>query len=245
MLGGEYIVVAVALRLAAGLGYLMATSRGVIQPNPVSWLLWGLTPLVAFVAQVQDGVTPQAWVTLTLGTSPLLIFVVSVAKKSHWRVGRFDALCGGSAAAGIVLWQISSDPAPAIVFSILADILASLPTLAKAYETPGSERAYPYFVSILSMTVTLLTISDWKFVECAFPLYMLLINTAIFGVVRLRSGQLDGRPHKQGGRHRRRPAALLVAASPGARLPPCHDAVLTESDFGAERLSHASASAPI
>jgi hypothetical protein len=215
MLGGEFIVVAIILRVAAGLGYLIATWRGVVQPNPVSWLFWGMTPLVAFAAQVQDGPTPQAWVTLTLGASPLLVFVLSVARKSRWRVGRFDALCGGFAALGVVLWQITSDPVHAILFSILADVLASIPTLLKAYRAPSSERALPYFVSMVSMTVTLLTVSDWKLMEFAFPLYILLINTSIFGVVRLRSTQLRGRPRAGVSRLPRPPAALPVAVATG------------------------------
>lgn len=193
MLGDEYMVVAVILRLAAGVGYLVATWRRIVQPNPVSWLLWGLTPLTAFVALVQDGVTPQAWVVLTLGVSPLLVFAVSVTRKTRWRVSRCDALCGGSAATGIVLWQITSNPGLALLFSIVADILASIPTLTKACEAPRSERSLPYLVSMASMVVILSTMSDPQLVDYAFPLYMLSINTAIFSVVRLRTAQLDRR----------------------------------------------------
>jgi len=191
MLGDEYMVVAIILRLAAGLGYLVATWRRIVQPNPVSWLLWGLTPLIAFLAQVQDGVTPQAWAVFTLGVGPLLVFAVSVTRKTRWRVTRFDALCGVSAVAGIALWQLTSNPGIALLFSIIADILASVPTLAKAYEAPRSERSLPYLASMASMIVILARTSGPQLVDYAFPLYILSINTAIFSVVRLRTAQLD------------------------------------------------------
>ncbi len=197
MLGGEYIAVAVVLRLVAGLSYVVATWRGIVRPNPVSWLFWGLTPLVAFAAQLQDGVAPQAWVTLALGTSPLLVFVVSMGRQTHWRVGRFDALCGGSAAVGVVLWQVTDDPALALLFSILADMLAAVPTLMKAYSAPHTERSFPYFITMSSMTVALLTIDDWEFIECTFLLYILLIDTTIFSVVLIRSAQLGGRSREK------------------------------------------------
>ena len=216
MLGDEYMVIAVILRLAAGLGYLVVTWRRIVQPNPVSWLLWGVTPLIAFVAQVQEGVTPQAWAVFTLGAGPLLVFAVSVKRKTRWRVTRFDALCGVSAAAGIVLWQLTSNPGLALLFSIVADTLASVPTLTKAYKAPRSERSLPYLVSMTSMILILATISNPRLVDYAFPLYMLSINTAIFSVVRLRTAQLD----------RRSPYQVATAApkpTPGVSLGGAHE----------------------
>ncbi|ABW13188.1 hypothetical protein Franean1_3795 [Parafrankia sp. EAN1pec] len=142
-----------------------------------------------------------------------------MAWKSHWRVGRFDVLCGGSAAAGVVLWQITSDPVLSLLFSVLADLLASIPTLMKAYDAPTSERASPYFASLVSMTVTLLTISDWKFMEYAFPLYMLLINTTVFGVVRMRSTQFGRRPYEEVVSLPRRPAAVPWQPHPVREYP--------------------------
>ncbi|CAI7975403.1 conserved membrane hypothetical protein [Frankia sp. Hr75.2] len=190
MLGTEYIVVAVVLRLAAGVSYLAMTWRGTARPNPVSWLCWGATPLVAFAAQIQDGVTSASWVTLSLGVGPLLVFAVSVGRNTAWRAGRTDMMCGGCAALGIVLWQVADNPGPALTLSILADILGSIPTLAKVYYEPHSEKASPYLMSLLGMVVTLLTLDGWEYFDYAFPLYMLLINLSIFGLIVTRSVQL-------------------------------------------------------
>jgi hypothetical protein len=85
------------------------------------------------------------------------------------------------AGVGILLWQITNDPVLAIVFSIAADILASLPTIRKAYYDPDSEYEYPYLLSAISMVITLLTIKSWAFTTYAFPLYMLVINVVLFG----------------------------------------------------------------
>ncbi|MEX5713842.1 hypothetical protein AB1484_38135 [Parafrankia sp. FMc6] len=194
MLGTEYIVVAVVLRLAAGVSYLAMTWRGTARPNPVSWLCWGATPLVAFAAQIQDGVTSASWVTLSLGVGPLLVFAVSVGRNTAWRAGRTDMMCGGCAALGIVLWQVADNPGPALTLSILADILGSIPTLAKVYYEPHSEKASPYLMSLLGMVVTLLTLDGWEYFDYAFPLYMLLINLSIFGLIVTRSVQLRRPP---------------------------------------------------
>ena len=61
------ILVAAALRLGGGAGYTLAVVRGRARPNPVTRFCWALAPLVAFAAQAQDGLDPQAWMTFIFG----------------------------------------------------------------------------------------------------------------------------------------------------------------------------------
>lgn len=189
MLGSEFLIFAVILRVLAGLDYLLATLKGEAQPNPVTWLFWGLAPLVAFVAQIQKTIEPSAWVTLALSAGPLLIFIVSLTKRQRWKIGPFDILCGASAAVGIVLWQVTSDPVMAMVFGILADILGGIPTVVKSYAAPSSEKATPYLLSVASMVLTLATIQSWRFIDYAFPVYILLINLLLFTLISTRIGE--------------------------------------------------------
>lgn len=189
MLGSEFLIFAVILRVFAGLDYLLATTRGITKPNPITWFFWGIAPLIAFLAQIQgDHIEPTAWVTLALSVGPLLIFTVSLTKKARWRIGFFDVLCGASAAIGIVLWQVTSDPFMALIFSILADILGGVPTVRKAYANPESEKALPYLLSVSSMVITLTTIHTWQFTHYAFPIYILAINILIYFLVATRIG---------------------------------------------------------
>lgn len=184
------IAVAIFLRLFAGANYLIATIKGQVRPNPITWLFWGIAPIIAFAAQAQHGLEPAGWVTLALGVGPLMIFVASLTKseKKRWKLGIFDFLCGVSAAIGLVLWQLTSDPALALAFGILADILGGLPTVYKAYVRPESEKAFPYIISMLSMVVTLLTIHDWTFMQVGFPAYIFCINFVIATLVASRIG---------------------------------------------------------
>jgi hypothetical protein len=209
MLSSSFVAVAVTLRFASGLSYLVATWKGTIRPNPVTWLLWALTPLVAFAAQRQDGVGAQAWMTAATGVGPLLIFLVALGRRTSWRVGFFDVLCGVCAVAGVVLWQVTTDPALAVMFSIVADALAGIPTVRKAYRSPDSEKTFPYWLNIAAFSITLFTVSTWNFVNCAFFCYGVLINLVVSTVVSVRSAR-PGRPeHGIAGqaRHAHRPAA--------------------------------------
>jgi hypothetical protein len=213
MLSTSFVAVAVALRFAASLSYLLAAWKGTVRPNPVTWLLWGLTPFVAFAAQRQEGVGPQAWMTAAIGVGPLLIFLVALGRHTSWRIGVFDVLCGASAAVGVISWQAADDPALAVVFSIAADALGGVPTIVKGYRAPDSEKTFPYWLTIAAFSITLLTVDTWNFVNCAFFCYGVLVNLTVSTVVSVRSAQLRG-----AGRPRLVPVPRPRAAPDGPRI---------------------------
>lgn len=179
------IFTAIGLRLLAGTHYFVATYTGKVQPNPITWLFWGLAPLIAFVAQIQNNFPLSAWVTLVLALGPLAIFTAAMCKEKHkrWKVTSFDIACGALAAIGIILWQVTNNPMVALIFGILADIAGGIPTLRKSYSAPHTEQAFPYFLSILSMVATLLSLQTWNFMDYAFPAYILCINVALFSLI--------------------------------------------------------------
>ena len=189
MLSVWFLNIAITIRLLGGAGYLLAVVRGKAKPNPVTWFFWGLTPTLAFAAQLSEGVGPEAWVTFALGIGPLAVFLLSLTRNHHAPMSFAPSTiaCGALAALGILLWQTTSNPTLAIIFSILADIAASIPTLMKAYTRPGSEYSLTYFMSMLSMLITLLTITRWTFGSYAFPAYILLINSLLFITIQLRA----------------------------------------------------------
>lgn len=181
MLPGWFALFSIAIRLVGGTQYAWGVLVGKARPNPITWFLWGLTPLIAFFAQLQNGLSTQAGVLLALATTPLIISAIALIKyRSREHFTPFSITCGGLALLGIVLWQITDIPELAIVFSIVADIFATLPTLQKAYHDPASEYAWPYMLSMISMVIALLAIREWSFLVYAFPLYMLCINMACF-----------------------------------------------------------------
>jgi len=77
----------------------------------------------------------------------------------------------------------------AIFFSIIADGLAALPTIVKAYRYPCSEIAWPWIATVLGVILTLLTISKFTFANCGFILYILIVNTLIFTLIQFRFGE--------------------------------------------------------
>ena len=184
MLPSWFVYVAIGIRVYGGFDYFRSVLTGRSKPNPITWFIWGLTPMVAFAAHIHEHVGIQAWVTFALGFTPLMICVAALYKdrsRSHFTT--FNVGCGMLAIIGVILWQLTEQPILAIVFSILADIFGSIPTLIKSYYRPHTEYLAPYLLSILSMALTLATFKVWHFTGYAFTVYILLINTAISGTI--------------------------------------------------------------
>ncbi len=187
MISSWLILTAVSLRLFSGVNYFLKTLNGQAKPNPITWFCWALTALVAFAAQIFEGVGPQAITTLALAIGPLCIFVLSMFKsRSASNFTTANLSCGILSIVGVVLWQMTDNPIAAIVFSILADIFGSIPTLAKLYKDPKSEPALPYALSIISMILATLAITDWSFIGCAYTIYIIFINVLIFSLTQIK-----------------------------------------------------------
>ena len=191
MINQNFVILGAIIAAIGSLSYLIDTLKGKVKPNRVSFLLWSLAPLIAFLAEIKQGVGLQSLMTFIVGFLPLTIFIASfVNKQAEWKLTRFDLSCGALSIVGLILWYITKSGDTAILFSILADGLAALPTIVKSFNYPETESAWPYFTTTISAALTLLTIKVWNFANYAFPIYILLVTIVISSLVQFKLGKL-------------------------------------------------------
>ena len=95
MIDAHFAILAAVITVAGNAVYAVDTVRGNTQPNRVSWMLWTLAPLIAFAAEVSQGVGLQSLLTFAIGFGPLLVVCASfLDPKAYARVTLFDVLCG-------------------------------------------------------------------------------------------------------------------------------------------------------
>ena len=190
MLSQNFIIIGTLLGAVGSLAYLIDTVKGKVKPNRVSFLLWSLAPFIAFAAQLKQGVGLESLMTFSTGFLPLTVFIASfVNKKAEWKVTRFDLVCGVLSILGLILWLVTRVGNIAITFSILADALAAIPTLLKAYRYPDTEIAWPWIATAFGVVLTLLTLNELTFANSGFIIYILIVNTLIFSLVQFRIGE--------------------------------------------------------
>jgi hypothetical protein len=168
------------VNFAACLSYVRAILKGEATPNRVTWFLWAIVPLIAGAAQLRAGVGFSTLVVLSVGAGPACVVLASFARGTGlWRLGPFDYLCGACSLAALALWAVTGDPVTAIVFSILGDFAAALPTLRKAWLEPATEDRSAYLISLVGMILGILSVQEATFAAYAFNAYLVAASTAL------------------------------------------------------------------
>ena len=177
MLPEYFAIIGAVIGSIGGFYYLYETIIGKAKPNRVTWLLWGLFPMVIFIAQRAQGVEGLSWASFVAGFTPILILLASfLNKKAYWKTQHRDYYLMAAAVAGIVLWALTDDPNLAILFALVADLLAGLPTVIKSYRHPETESWIAYAISTLGFGMGVLAIQTFTFENYAFIGYLFLLN---------------------------------------------------------------------
>lgn len=177
----EYLLAAgVIVQVVGKADYIKETLKGNTKPNRVTWLLWSVATLIATFAAFSDGVRWSVLPVFMAGFTPLLVFFSSfVNPKAYWKLERFDYLCGIFSVLALLFWWATNNPNVAIVFAVISDIFASVPTLIKLWKYPETETVSPFMAGLFSALTSFVAITSWGFSAYAFPLYLVIMNASL------------------------------------------------------------------
>lgn len=179
------VFVAAFATVLAAFAYIRSMFKGHARPNRVTWLMWSIAPFTATAAAISSGV---GWAVLPVfmsGFAPFLILTSSfLHKNAYWKLSTLDYACGALSGVAIVLWYITEDPNLAIVFAILSDLIAAVPTLIKAWHNPETESQWPFVVGLFSPMTSFLAVTAWTFSALAFPTYLIAINILLVTLIK-------------------------------------------------------------
>lgn len=186
----QYVVLIGAVANLAGTSfYIKKTINGEIKPNRVSWLMWAIAPLIGTWAAFSDGVRWAVIPVFMSGFCPLLVFIASfVNPKAYWKLETFDYICGICSVLALVLWGITKEPLFAIVFAILSDGFAAVPTLIKSLKYSHTESFEVYFVGLFSALTGFFALKTISASELAYPIYLIFLNSSL--IIAIYAGRL-------------------------------------------------------
>jgi hypothetical protein len=173
---------AIALTFAAFLPYIVSIRSGRTRPHVFSWLIWGVTTLLVFLATWAAGGGVGAWPT---GVSALITFLIAWLAHAHGadqEITTSDWLFLAGAASALPFWFLTADPLWAVVILTLVDLLGFGPTLRRAYARPEQERVGFYSLFVLRNLLVLLSLERLTLTTALFPA---AVGLACVGVVLL------------------------------------------------------------
>jgi hypothetical protein len=122
------------------------------------------------------------------GFGPLLVVIASFFNKNaYWKVTPFDIACGTLSAVAIIIWVTTKNGNISLIFAILADLFAGIPTIIKSWKHSETESTGPYIYGNLNSIITILIITDFSFLNLSFPTYLFIVNAVIILGIKRKS----------------------------------------------------------
>lgn len=178
--------ITIFISLAGDFFYIKDTLLGHTKPNRITWFMWTLNPFIATAAQIVHGVGLSVLPVFLAGFGPLLVLLASfLNKKAYWKLTKMDYVYGALSLLALILWAITKNPAVAVIFAIISEGLASIPTVIKSWKHPETETGMLYILALVNQVIGLLIIRNWNFVSYSFGLYLLALYLIILlGIYR-------------------------------------------------------------
>lgn len=190
MLAQILVLSGIAINAVGTLNYVIGTLQGKIKPNRVTFVVWSIAPFIVYLSQISQGVGVQSWMTLSTSILPFSVFIASfVNKKAYWKLIPRDVACGALSLVGLLLWYITKVGNVAIFFSLLSEVLATFPTIAKAFRYPETERAWPWLTAVAGGLLTIVTITDWDFAHVGYPVLYTVEMSLLYIFIQFKVGQ--------------------------------------------------------
>ena len=162
-------ILAIVLTFISFFPYIRSTMLGQVKPHVFSWIIWGITTLAVFAAQLQDRGGAGAW---PIGVSGLITMYVAFSaylKKSEIIITKTDWIFLALALFSLPLWYLTADPLSAVILLTLVEVLGFGPTIRKAYYFPFEESLSFFIIIIIRYLVSMAALDNYSLTTVLFP----------------------------------------------------------------------------
>lgn len=162
-------VIAIALTFAAFVPYIRAIVTGTTKPHVFSWVIWGATTFVVFLAQIEGKGGVGAWPIGVSGSITLFVAFLAYVKRADITITKTDWLFFASALSSLPLWYLTSDPLWAVVILTTVDVLGFGPTVRKVYSFPHSESLLFFALFAARNLIVIVALENYSVTTVLFP----------------------------------------------------------------------------
>ena len=178
--------IAIALTFIAFLPYIRSILSGKTKPHVFSWVIWGSTTFVVFLAQLADKGGAGAWPIGVSGIITIYVALLAYINKSDSTITRKDWLFFISAMTALPLWYFTSDPLWAVVILTTVDVVGFGPTFRKAYGHPFEEHLTFFVLVATRNLISIMALEHYSLTTILFPAVTALACLAFILMVAYR-----------------------------------------------------------
>ncbi len=161
--------IAIALTFVAFYPYIRSIFLGKTKPHVFSWVIWGSTTFVVFLAQLDDNAGVGAWPIGVSGGITLFVALLSYIKRADISITKTDWLFFTAAMSALPFWYFTSDPLSAVVILTTVDVLGFGPTVRKTYKQPYSESLLFFALFAARNIIVIMALENYSMTTVLFP----------------------------------------------------------------------------
>jgi hypothetical protein len=155
--------------------YMRDIIRGKAVPARSARIMFTVLMIIALFQQRHLG---SGWaLAVTFGEAAGSLAILGLAlKRGVGGLSRFDVGCYVLLVASVVLWVTTKNTFLALHLTVLADITAFAPTLAKTWRWPESETPLFFTAGIIAPVLSVQAEGSFSYAVILFPMYLALVN---------------------------------------------------------------------
>lgn len=161
--------VAIALTFIAFFPYIRSIIQGSVNPHVFSWVIWGTTTFVVFLAQLEDNGGVGAWPIGVSGGISIFIALLAYIKRADIAITKTDWVFFMSAMSSLPFWYFTSDPLWAVVILTTVDVIGFGPTARKSYIYPHSESLLFFALFTARNLIVITALENYSVTTVLFP----------------------------------------------------------------------------
>lgn len=170
--------------------YVIAALRGKVRPHVFSWVIWTLTTVVVFFAQLQADGGEGAWSIGWGGAITAGVAVIAFMKKSDLSVHASDWFFFATALGSLPLWYLTANPMLSVILLTGIDLLGFGPTLRSAWRNPYQEQITFYALYVVRNVFSFAALESYSVTTWLFPVVIGAACLPLIGVLFGRRWQL-------------------------------------------------------
>lgn len=148
--------------------YIRAIRASSARPTISSWISWWIMDIPILAAMVAANAVALQMVAYVIGTAIVITFTLWRGALIGWT--RLDSFCVATVLVAVGLWVASGNPSVAVILSVTASIISSVPTAVNVWRDPGREPFLPWLLLVAGSAFGILAIEVWNIVGALTPI---------------------------------------------------------------------------
>jgi hypothetical protein len=149
--------------------YIRSIQRGKTKPHVFSWVIWGMSTLIVFFAQLAGHGGLGAFPIGFSGVITSYIALLAYLKRADTLIAKADWIFFLTALSALPFWFLTSDPLWAVVILTTVDVMGFGPTVRRAYHHPNEERISLFALGAARNLLVIFALEFYSMTTVLFP----------------------------------------------------------------------------